>query len=60
MLACGADKVAINTAAISNPKLITEVANNFGSQCMVLSIEAKKINEKSGLLILILDVRKQI
>ena len=46
MLTCGADKVAINTAAISNPELITEVANNFGSQCMVLSIEAKKINEK--------------
>ena len=50
MLTCGADKVAINTAAISNPKLITEVANNFGSQCMVLSIEAKKINEKVGCL----------
>lgn len=42
MLKAGADKVAINTAAINNPNLITEVANNFGSQCMVLSIEAKK------------------
>jgi imidazole glycerol-phosphate synthase subunit HisF len=41
MLRVGADKVAINTAAISNPKLISEVAKNFGAQCMVLSIEAK-------------------
>lgn len=41
MLRAGADKVAINTAAISNPKLISDVAKNFGAQCMVLSIEAK-------------------
>ncbi len=38
----GADKVAINTGALNNPELINEVANDFGSQCMVLSIEAKK------------------
>ncbi len=42
MLRTGADKVAINTAATYNPDLITEVANQFGSQCMVLSIEAKQ------------------
>lgn len=41
-LSSGADKVAINTAAINEPELITNVAKNFGSQCMVLSIEAKK------------------
>jgi cyclase len=41
-LRAGADKVAINTAAIKNPQLIKEVAQRFGSQCMVLSIEAKK------------------
>ncbi|MEK6745415.1 MAG: imidazole glycerol phosphate synthase cyclase subunit [Pseudomonadota bacterium] len=41
MLRAGADKVAINTAAINNPKLISEVAKTFGAQCMVLSIEAK-------------------
>jgi len=41
-LKAGADKVAINTAAIKNPDLIKEVANRFGAQCMVLSIEAKK------------------
>lgn len=42
ILSLGADKAAINTAAIKEPKLITEVAKSFGSQCMVLSIEAKK------------------
>lgn len=42
MLRAGADKVAINTAAIRRPELITEVAQRFGSQCMVLSIEAKR------------------
>lgn len=38
----GADKVAINTAAIASPKLIEEAANAFGSQCIVLSVEAKR------------------
>ena len=42
MLRSGADKVAINTAAIARPALITEVARRFGSQCMVLSVEAKR------------------
>lgn len=45
LLRSGADKVAINTAAIANPGLIKEVSNRFGSQCMVLSIEAKKMSE---------------
>ena len=40
----GADKVAINTAAVSNPRLITDIARRFGSQCTVLSIEAKQID----------------
>jgi cyclase len=43
ILRAGADKVAINTAAIKNPKLISDVSLRFGSQCMVLSIEAKKV-----------------
>ena len=43
LLRAGADKVAINTAAVKRPELITEVARMFGSQCMVLSIEAKRI-----------------
>ena len=41
MLRCGADKIAINTAAIARPELISEIARALGSQCMVLSIEAK-------------------
>lgn len=43
LLRSGADKVAINTAAVARPELITEVARKFGSQAMVLSIEAKQI-----------------
>lgn len=41
-LRAGADKVAINTAAVRRPELIREVAQRYGSQCMVLSIEAKR------------------
>jgi len=41
ILRSGADKVAVNTAAIIRPELISEISNRFGSQCMVLSIEAK-------------------
>jgi cyclase len=43
LLRAGADKVAINTAAVKRPELIMEVARRFGSQCMVLSIEAKRL-----------------
>lgn len=41
-LRAGADKVAVNTAAIANPALITDIARRFGSQCVVASIEAKR------------------
>ena len=41
VLRAGADKVSINTAAIKRPEIISEVAKRFGSQCMVLSIQAK-------------------
>ena len=44
ILRSGADKVAINTTAITNPKLITDVARQFGGQCMVLSVEAKRVS----------------
>lgn len=40
MLRSGADKVAVNTAAVARPELITEIAEQFGSQCMVLQIDA--------------------
>ena len=39
----GADKVAINTAVVAKPQLISDIAQHFGSQCMVLSIEAKQV-----------------
>lgn len=43
ILRSGADKVAINTAAVARPELISEMAHRFGSQAMVLSIEAKQV-----------------
>jgi cyclase len=47
ILRAGADKVAVNTAAVANPKLITAIAQRFGSQCMVLSIEAKQVGAEN-------------
>lgn len=46
ILRAGADKVAVNTAAVANPQLITDIARRFGSQCMVLSIEAKQVGSR--------------
>jgi len=45
LLRAGADKVAINTAVIKNPELIREASKRFGAQCVVLSIEAKKMGD---------------
>lgn len=45
MLKAGADKVAINTAAIKNPELIKEGAVKFGSQCIVVAIDAKQVGD---------------
>ena len=47
LLRSGADKIAINTEAVKNPNLISKVARRFGSQCMVLSIQACK--QESGI-----------
>ena len=44
MLQSGADKIAINTAAVLNPELISEGAKRFGSQCIVIAIDAKRAN----------------
>ena len=46
VLRAGADKVSINTAAIKNPQIVTDVARRFGSQCMVLSIQAKRTGNR--------------
>lgn len=45
LLSAGADKVAINSAAVKNPNLIKEASDYFGSQCIVVAIDAKYINE---------------
>lgn len=41
----GADKISINSEAIKNPSIINEIAKNFGSQCLVINIQSKKIGE---------------
>jgi cyclase len=46
LLRAGADKIAINTAAVNRPEIITEISRKYGSQCMVLSIEAKRKDTK--------------
>ncbi|MEI2729826.1 MAG: imidazole glycerol phosphate synthase subunit HisF [Candidatus Nanopelagicales bacterium] len=43
LLRAGADKAGINTAAISRPEFLTEAANRFGSQCVVLSVDARRV-----------------
>jgi len=45
MLNAGADKVGINTAAIFNPEFVKEAADSFGSQCIVVAIDAKKVSQ---------------
>ncbi len=42
LLNCGADKVSINTAAVQNPEVVIESSKKFGSQCIVVAIDAKK------------------
>ena len=44
MLNAGADKVGINTAAVFNPEFVKEAAERFGSQCIVVAIDAKRVN----------------
>ncbi len=44
LLNAGADKVSINTAAIHNPSLVSQASQKFGSQCIVVAIDAKKMN----------------
>ncbi len=45
LLRAGADKASINTAAVANPQLVSECAEKFGSQCVVVAIDAKKIGD---------------
>ncbi len=47
LLNAGADKVSINTAAVFNPEFVREAAERFGSQCIVVAIDAKRVSEES-------------
>lgn len=48
ILNAGADKVSVNSAAVKNPQLISEAAEKFGRQCVVVAIDAKRRADKSG------------
>ncbi len=47
MLNAGADKVSINTAAVFNPEFVAEAADKFGSQCIVVAVDAKRVSAES-------------
>ena len=51
LLSVGCDKISLNSAAIKNPNLIDEAANKFGSQCVVVAIDAKKTGESYSIFI---------
>ena len=46
VLTCGADKVSVNSGAIKNPELIGQAAKRYGDQCVVLSVDAKRVDGK--------------
>jgi cyclase len=48
LLRAGADKISINTAAIARPELINEISDRFGNQVLVLSVDARRADSKSG------------
>ena len=48
LLKAGADKISVNTAAVENPNIISEGAKKFGSQCIVLAVDAKRRDDNSG------------
>ena len=56
VLKCGADKVSVNSGAIENPGLIAEAAQKYGDQCVVLSVDAKRVDGKSPAFMIIVLV----
>lgn len=48
LLCAGADKISVNSSAIRNPGLISDAADKFGRQCVVVAVDAKRRNDKSG------------
>lgn len=51
IITCGADKISINSSAVKNPNLITEISQRFGSQCVVVAIDTKYVNERNKVFI---------
>ncbi len=47
LLAAGADKVSINSAAVRNPQIIKEMSDEFGSQCIVVAVDSRRVGEKN-------------
>src|ERR671923_1732829 len=47
LLNAGADKVSINTAAVQNPQLVADAADRYGSQCIVVAVDAKRVPDSS-------------
>ena len=48
LLRAGADKVSVNTAAIARPEFLREAAHRFGSQCIVLSVDARRSGSRAS------------
>jgi cyclase len=48
LLNAGADKVSINTAAVQNPRLVEDATGRFGSQCIVVAVDARRVSDASG------------
>jgi cyclase len=48
LLRCGAEKCSVNTAAVSNPDILTQAAQRFGTQCIVLAIDARRSKTRAG------------
>ncbi len=48
ILLCGADKVSVNSSAVADPSLIGRAADRFGSQCVVVAIDAKRVRDENG------------
>ena len=60
LLNSGADKISINSSAVNNPNLIFELSSNFGSQCIVVAIDAKKNKKKNHGKFLLMEEGNQL
>ena len=60
LLNCGADKVSINTAAVQNPSVVEESSKKFGSQCIVVAIDAKKMKISGKYLLMVVEKKQEL